>query len=101
VFIAIVLVLLLYAGIYLVWDAANVSLDGSAGIVHSLTNAFLRPDHEVFFILRSLLVIALVYVIADYFLSTGKRAIRRRKREAQDVQATFTETASHAYRDSS
>lgn len=98
-FIAIVLVLLVYAGIYLIWDAANVSLDGSASVLHSLSNAFFRPDHEVFFILRSLLIIALLYVIADYFFSTGKRALRRRKREADTVQATFTETANHAYRD--
>ena len=99
-FIGIVLVLLMYAGLYLVWDAANVSMDGVEPIMRSLSDAFLRPENEVFFILRSLLVLSLLYVIADYFLVSTKRALKRKRAEPETIQATFRETNDHAFRDS-
>ena len=99
-FIAIVLVFLVYAGLYLLWDAAAVPLDGAESVLRSLANAFLRPQNEVFFILRSLLVLALLYVIADHFLVGAKRALKRKRNSPTDVQATFNETNDHVYRDS-
>lgn len=99
-FIGIVLVFLVYAGLYLVWDAANVSLDGAEPILRSLSDAFLRPGNEVFFILRSLLVLSLLYVIADYFMVSARRALKRRRAEPKTIQATFRETNDHAFRDS-
>ena len=59
-FIGIVLVFLVYAGLYLAWDAVDVSFDSSESILRSLSDAFLRPGNDVFFILRSLLVLALL-----------------------------------------
>jgi uncharacterized metal-binding protein len=99
-FIGIVLVFLVYAALYLVWDAANVSMHGTEGVLRSLTNALLRPENEVFFILRSLLVLALLYVIADHFFSGAKRALKARRPKEEVIQPTFRETNDHVYRDS-
>lgn len=99
-FIGIVIVFLLYAGLYLLWDAASVPLNGTENVVHSLANAFLRPQNEVFFILRSLLVLALLYVIADHFMVSARRALKRKRESPNTVQATFRETNDHQFRDS-
>ena len=98
-FIGIVVVLLLYVGLYLVWDAANVSLDGAEPILRSLADAFLRPGNEIFFLLRSLLLLSLAYVIADFVVSGARRALKRRRAEPETIQATFRETNDHAYRE--
>ena len=97
-FIAIVVVFLIYAGLYLLWDAARPSVSGGEGVLNSLANALLRPETEVFFILRSLLVLALVYAILDHFFYSSKRTLKRR-RPAASLAATFQETNDHAYRD--
>ncbi len=99
-FIGIVLVFLLYTALYLVWDRANISTQGAEGVMHSLVNAFVRPENEVFFILRSLLVLTFLYVIADHFLVGAKRAFKRKKEEPSTIQPTFKESEDHIYRDS-
>jgi hypothetical protein len=99
-FIGVVVVLVIYLGVYLLWDAPTVSLSGGEGAVRSIANAILRPETDLFFILRSLLVIALVYVVADHFFFAAKRALKRKKQEPIEIKPTFKETNDHTYRDS-
>ncbi len=100
VFIAIALVLLVYIGLYLLWDQANISTQGAEGVLHSLVKALVRPENEVFFILRSLLLLTIVYLVADHFFVGAKRVLKRKRDEPTTVQPTFRETDDHIYRDS-
>ncbi len=99
-FIGIVLVFLVYMALYLVWDKANISTHGTEGVLNSLIKALVRPENEVFFILRSLLVLTVLYVIADHFLVGAKRALKAKRQEPSTIQPTFKESDDHVYRDS-
>ena len=96
-FIAIILVFVLYMGLYLLWDSAGVSLAGTEPILRSLTHALTMPQHEVFMILRGVLLAALLYVIGDGLLTTARRSLRRRPK-TEIFKATFTERSDQVYR---
>ncbi len=101
VFIVIVVVFILYIGLYLVWESANISLNGPEAFLRSLNHALFMPDNVVFMILRSLLFLTIFYVVADYAMVKVKKARLKAKREKEvkDLTPTFVEKPTHVYRD--
>lgn len=97
-FIVIVLALIMYCGLYMMWEAAQSQLDGTASILRALNNMLFMPQEAVFVIFRGLILLALFYVIADFFMSSAKR-IRRRRPITQTLKYTFNEDDSHTRRE--
>ena len=98
-FIVIVVAFIMYAGLYMVWVAAQSRLDNSTTILRAISDMLFMPDHLVFMILRSVIFLALFYVIADFFMNSAKRSLKRRRPETQNLKATFNRDDSHIYRD--
>ncbi len=99
-FIVIILAFIFYIGLYLLWMSMQSRLDSSTSILRTISELLFVPDHEVFMILRSLIFLALFYVIADFFLNSAKRGLKRRRSNTQSLKATFNTDDSHVYRDS-
>ncbi len=72
--------------------------NGTASILRAFSNMLFMPQDSVFVILRGLIVIALCYVIADFLMSSAKRAKRRRP-ITQTLKSTFNEDDSHTHRE--
>jgi Tfp pilus assembly protein PilO len=98
-FIVIILAFIFYIGLYLLWMSMQARLDSSTSILRAITEMLFVPDHLVFMILRSLIFLALFYVIADFFLNSAKRGLKRRRSNTQNLKATFNTDDSHIYRD--
>ena len=75
-FVVVILAFVMYCGLYLVWEAAQSRLDGTTAILRAVNNMLFMPQESIFVILRGLIVIALCYVIADFFMSSAKRICR-------------------------
>ncbi len=101
-FIIIIIALVLYFGLYLLWESANISLDGPEAFLRSINNALFMPDNVVFLIFRGLLVLTIFYFVADYFtvkIKGARRKARQRETEIKDLTPTFVEKSDHGYRD--
>jgi surface polysaccharide O-acyltransferase-like enzyme len=99
-FIVIIIAFILYAGLYMLWVAAQTRLDSSTAILKAISDMLFVPDHLVFMILRSVIFLALFYVVADMFMNSAKRTLKRRREPTQNLKATFNTDNSHIYRDS-
>ena len=101
-FIIIVVALVVYFGLYLLWESANISLHGPEAFLRSLNHALFMPDNVVFLIFRGLILLSIFYFVADYFLVKVKVARRKAKQsqnEVKDLTPTFVEKPTHVYRD--
>ena len=101
-FIIIAVALVLYFGLYMLWESANISLHGPEAFLRSLNNALFMPDNVVFLILRGLLLLTIFYFVADYVTSKVKYARRKAKLRETDVKEltpTFVEKSTQVYRD--
>jgi uncharacterized metal-binding protein len=76
----------------LVWEAAQSQLDGTASLLRAVNNMLFMPQEVVFVILRGLIIVAMLYVIADFFMASAKRNARRRRPITQSLKSTFHES---------
>ena len=97
-FIVVVLALVMYCGLYLMWEAAQSQLDGTASILRAFNNMLFMPQDLVFVIFRGLVLLAIFYVLADLFLTSAKR-VKRRRPITQTLKSTFNEDDSHTHRE--
>ena len=101
-FIIIIVALVLYFGLYLLWESANISLSGPEAFLRSFNHALFMPDNVVFLILRGLLILTIFYFVADYVMVKIKTARRKAKLSETDVKEltpTFVEKPTQVYRD--
>jgi hypothetical protein len=98
-FIVIVLAFIMYAALYMLWAAAQTQLNSSTAILRTITDMLFMPGDLVFMILRSVIFLAFFYVVADFFVNSAKRGLKRRRPETQRLKATFDHDNSHVYRD--
>jgi uncharacterized metal-binding protein len=102
-FVVCLIALVIYAVLYVVWEMTQNQVQVTAmPLLRALNNALFMPDNLVFVIFRGLILLTLFYVIADFFLTSAKRGLRRRQnREQKALMPTYRETNSHIYRDES
>lgn len=78
VIVALVGALVFYVGLYLLWESTQVRLDSVEAVLRALNKMMWMPENLVFFIFRGLLLVAILYVVADLLIAAAKRATRRR-----------------------
>lgn len=74
-----------YVGLYLVYESTQVRLDSVDAVLRALNNMMWLPQTTVFTIFRGLLIIATLYIVGDFLLSTAKRAARKRGETEKNV----------------
>ena len=67
----------LYVGLYFLWTAAEARLSTSVSVLRTLNEMLLTPQSAVFLILRNLILVILLYLCADFVISTVKRWRKR------------------------
>ncbi len=77
---------ILYVGLYFAWASLQPHLTQHLSTLDLFMQMIFVPQHTVFFILRTLIVITAVYTVADFFYSSGRRAMRRPKRSSSSNQ---------------
>lgn len=75
--VALVIVAVLYAGLYLLYEQMQGTFNQSTGFLVRIESLILFPRHVVFQLFYCLIALTLCYVIWDFFFSTAKRAKRR------------------------
>lgn len=68
-----------YIGLYLAWDFFSGHLNTPTAWLDSLNRMMLRPESEIFFTLRGLILVIALYVIGDFLMTTGKRVLKRKE----------------------
>ena len=76
----------LYAVLYLLYLAADSQVSNSTSTLAVINEMLFVPQANVFFLLRCLILITLVYVIADAFLNPARRQLRSIKRRRKDEE---------------
>lgn len=99
-FVVVLIAFVLYTVLYVLWEMAQGRLEGTTmPVLRAVNHALLMPDDLVFVILRGLILLTLFYVVADFFLSSAKRGLkRRRNNEPKALKPTYREDNSHIYR---
>ncbi len=82
--VALLLAFLFYAGLFLLWDSHRVPLDSVAAVLAALNRMLFLPENLVFTIFRGILLAVTFYLVADFLLSTAKRATRRRREQEKN-----------------
>lgn len=77
--------ILFYAALYIFWEMSHSRLNTVEQWLSMLNSMVVMPDHVVFVILRGLILVAALYVVSDFLLSSAKRGKRKRdlRREAE------------------
>lgn len=68
-----------YTVLYLIYESTQVRLDSAAAILGALERMIVVPELTIFLILRGLILAAIFYVVADFFVATARKAAKRRK----------------------
>lgn len=76
--------LVFYVALYLLWSSTQVPLDSLDALFRALNRMLWLPENLIFTILRGLILIATLYVFADFIISAAKRAAKRRDNEAKN-----------------
>lgn len=81
----------LYAVLYFLYIAADSQLSSSTSTLAVINEMLFVPQADVFFLLRCLILITLLYVVADAFLNPARRHLKnmkqRRKEKEYDKKA--------------
>lgn len=76
---------LFYVGLYLLYESTQMRLDSANAVLKALNNMLWLPQTTVFTIFRGLLLIATLYVVVDFLVSSAKRATRKRDEKEKNV----------------
>jgi hypothetical protein len=82
--IALVIVALLYVGLYLIYEQAQGPINQSATFLARIESVILFPRDLIFRLLYLLILLTLAYLIWDFFFSAAKRAKRRMDKAKQE-----------------
>ena len=67
-----------YAALYILWEMSHSRLDTVESWLHVVNGMAVMPDNLIFVILRGLILVAALYVFADWIKSCGQNFKRRR-----------------------
>lgn len=93
-FIALIMAACLYVGLYLIWEASQSHLSGPTNILRLLNDMLITPRADIFFLLRGLILITLLYLIADFIYSSA-RGTRKKRRKNEETKISVAKTKSN------
>ena len=70
--------LIFYVALYLIWTSTQVPLNSLDAVFRALNRMLWLPENVVFTIFRGLILVAILYVVADFIISAAKRAAKRK-----------------------
>ena len=77
--------ILFYAALYIIWEMSHSRLNTLESWLHVINNMAVMPDNLVFLILRGLILVAALYVFADWLraLAAGTKRKRQQRLEKE------------------
>lgn len=73
-----------YVALYLLWSSTQVPLNSLDALFRALNSMLWLPENLMFTIFRGLLLVVTLYVVADFIVSSAKRATRRRNNQEKN-----------------
>jgi uncharacterized metal-binding protein len=74
-----------YVGLYLLWSSTQVPLNSMEALFRALNRMLWVPENLVFTIFRGLILVATLYVVADFIVSTARRASKKKDDDAKNA----------------
>ena len=72
------LAIAIYMGLYFAMDYFAHRLDTPTAWLSSFNRMVMRPEEQIFFLLRGLILCVALYVVGDFLLSTAKRGLKKK-----------------------
>ncbi len=82
-FIALIVAACLYVGLYLLWQASQSHLSGPTNMLRLLNDMLITPRADIFFLLRSLILIVFLYLVADFIYTSIRGTRKKRSKDAE------------------
>lgn len=91
--------IIFYVVLFLLLTSTQTPLNTLDAWLRAFDAMLWAPQELVFFILRGVIFVALVYVVADLFFSKAKGINRRYKEKKRDAEEPFALRMKHTPRD--
>jgi hypothetical protein len=93
-YVALAIAIAFYGVLYFMWSAMQPHLQRPASVLASVRDlVFAVPEPSVLIFLKEVILLAVVYLVLDFVISTVKRALSRKSRRAsvKDVRTVVVQ----------